>query len=166
MSVCKDTSEKWQGKALPENRSHAQLFVTPGTVACQAPLSVEFSRQEYWSGLPFPSPKPEWFTNPLCVNRIKELPREEQKEHDGGCATQGHSWVLTPALIIISHVSLSNHFIPLSSVPCLRSEECRLVSLRRSLLMFISEVPPSGWCASSESINRSVTSDSLRPHGL
>ena len=26
------------------------------TVTCQAPLSVEFSRQEYWSGLPFPSP--------------------------------------------------------------------------------------------------------------
>ena len=30
---------------------------TSRTVACQAPLSVEFSRQEYWSGLPFPSPK-------------------------------------------------------------------------------------------------------------
>ena len=29
---------------------------TPGTVAHQAPLSVRFSRQEYWSGLPFPSP--------------------------------------------------------------------------------------------------------------
>ena len=29
---------------------------TPWTVACQAPLSVGFSRQEYWSGLPFPSP--------------------------------------------------------------------------------------------------------------
>ena len=28
----------------------------PGTVACQAPLSKEFSRQEYWSGLPFPTP--------------------------------------------------------------------------------------------------------------
>ena len=28
--------------------------VTPWTVACQAPLSMEFSRQEYWSGLPFP----------------------------------------------------------------------------------------------------------------
>ena len=27
---------------------------TPWTVACQAPLSMEFSRQEYWSGLPFP----------------------------------------------------------------------------------------------------------------
>ena len=32
------------------------LFVTPWTSACQAPLSVEFSRQEYWRGLPFPSP--------------------------------------------------------------------------------------------------------------
>ena len=36
----------------------AQLlsFVTPWTVACQAPLSMKFSRQEYWSGLPFPPP--------------------------------------------------------------------------------------------------------------
>ena len=30
--------------------------MTPWTVACQAPLSMKFSRQEYWSGLPFPSP--------------------------------------------------------------------------------------------------------------
>ena len=36
--------------------SHVPLFVTPWTIACQAPLSMEFSRQEYWSGLPFPSP--------------------------------------------------------------------------------------------------------------
>ena len=33
-----------------------QLFVTPGTIAPQAPLSVGFSRQEHWSGVPFPSP--------------------------------------------------------------------------------------------------------------
>ena len=33
-----------------------QLFATPWTVACQAPLSMEFSGQEYWSGLPLPSP--------------------------------------------------------------------------------------------------------------
>ena len=30
---------------------------TPGTVACQAPPSMGFSKQEYWSGLPFPSPE-------------------------------------------------------------------------------------------------------------
>ena len=33
-----------------------RLFATPRTVAHQAPQSLEFSRQEYWSGLPFPSP--------------------------------------------------------------------------------------------------------------
>ena len=37
--------------------SHVQLFATPWTVAHQAPLSKEFSRQEYWSGLPCPSPE-------------------------------------------------------------------------------------------------------------
>ena len=31
--------------------SHVQLFATPWTVACQAPLSTDFPRQEYWSGL-------------------------------------------------------------------------------------------------------------------
>ena len=36
--------------------SRVQLFVILWTVARQAPLSIEFSRQEYWSGLPFPSP--------------------------------------------------------------------------------------------------------------
>ena len=36
--------------------SYAQLFVTIWTVACQAPLFMGFSRQEYWSGLPVPSP--------------------------------------------------------------------------------------------------------------
>ena len=35
--------------------SHAWLFATLWTVACQAALSVEFSRHDYWSGLPFPS---------------------------------------------------------------------------------------------------------------
>ena len=36
--------------------SHIRLCVTPWTAAHQAPLSMGFSRQEYWSGLPFPSP--------------------------------------------------------------------------------------------------------------
>ena len=36
--------------------SRVRLFATPWTVAHQAPLSLGFSRQEYWSGLPFPSP--------------------------------------------------------------------------------------------------------------
>ena len=42
--------------------SRVQLFMTPWTVARQAPLSKGFSRQEYWRGLPFPSPRE--FPNP------------------------------------------------------------------------------------------------------
>ena len=37
--------------------THVQLFATPWTVAHQASSSLRFSRQEYWSGLPFPSPR-------------------------------------------------------------------------------------------------------------
>ena len=37
--------------------SRVWLFVTPWTVAYQAPLSMRFSRQEYWSGVPLPSPQ-------------------------------------------------------------------------------------------------------------
>jgi len=36
--------------------SRVRLFVTPWTVVCQAPLSMGFSKQENWNGLPFPSP--------------------------------------------------------------------------------------------------------------
>ena len=36
--------------------SRVRLFATPWSVAHQAPPSMEFSRQQYWSGLPFPSP--------------------------------------------------------------------------------------------------------------
>ena len=42
----------WKWKSF----SHDQLYMTPWTVTLQAPLSMEFSRQEYWGALPFPSP--------------------------------------------------------------------------------------------------------------
>ena len=45
------SSTKVQVKSL----SRVQLFATPWTIAYQAPLSMGFSRQEYWTGLPFPS---------------------------------------------------------------------------------------------------------------
>ena len=43
-------------KVKVKSLSRVQLFVTPWTVAYQAPPSMGFSRQEYWSGLLFPSP--------------------------------------------------------------------------------------------------------------
>ena len=51
--------DAWSGRRERKQRkslSHVQLFVTPWPIACQAPLSMGFSRQEYYSGLPCPSP--------------------------------------------------------------------------------------------------------------
>ena len=44
-------------KVKMKSLSCVQLFAIPWTVAYQSPPSVEFSRQKYWSGLPFPSPE-------------------------------------------------------------------------------------------------------------
>ena len=53
--------------------SHVQLLATAWTVAHEAPLSMEFSRQEYWSGLPFPTPEdlsdPRMNLRLLCLLR-------------------------------------------------------------------------------------------------
>ena len=59
--------------------SHVQLFANSWTIACQGPLSVEFSRQEYWSGLLFPSPRglPDPGSNLcLCVSCISCIGRQ------------------------------------------------------------------------------------------
>ena len=64
MSVLNTTelnAEKWLRREILccvlSRFSHVQLCATPWTVACQAPLSVGFSRHEYWSGLPCPPPR-------------------------------------------------------------------------------------------------------------
>ena len=49
-------SNAWKWKVKVKSLSHVRLLATPWTAAHQAPLSMGFSRQEYWSGLPFPSP--------------------------------------------------------------------------------------------------------------
>ena len=58
--------------------SCVQLFATPWTIACQAPLSMGRSKQEYWSGLPFPPPgnlpntgvKPASLVSPALASRF------------------------------------------------------------------------------------------------
>ena len=49
-------SNAWKWKVKGKSLSHVRLFATPWTAAYQAPLSMGFSRQEYWSGVPLPSP--------------------------------------------------------------------------------------------------------------
>ena len=50
-------SNAWKWKVKVKLLSRVRLFVTPWTAAYEAPLSMGFPRQEYWSGLPLPSPK-------------------------------------------------------------------------------------------------------------
>ena len=73
-------------------------FVAPWTLAHQAPLSMEFSRQEYWNGLPFPSPRdlpnpgvePRWLSGKESETPVQSLGREDPMEK--GMAT--HSSIL------------------------------------------------------------------------
>ena len=50
-------SNAWKWKVKVKSLSHVRLLATPWTAAYQAPLSMGFSRQEYWNGLPLPSPE-------------------------------------------------------------------------------------------------------------
>ena len=49
-------SNAWKWKVKVKSLNRVQLFATPRTAAYQAPPSIGFSRQEYWSGVPLPSP--------------------------------------------------------------------------------------------------------------
>ena len=51
-------SNAWKWKVKVKSLSRVRLLVTPRTAAYQAPPSIGFSRQEYWSGVPLPSPGP------------------------------------------------------------------------------------------------------------
>ena len=61
------------GFGVVQSLSHVQLFATPWTVDHQAPLSMGFFRQEYWSGVPFTSPRDlpglNSFTSPALAGR-------------------------------------------------------------------------------------------------
>ena len=60
--VAISSSNAWKWKVKVKSPSHARLLATPWTAAYQAPPSTGFSRQEYWSGLPLPSPIQPWCT--------------------------------------------------------------------------------------------------------
>ena len=62
-------SNAWKWKVKVKSLSCAWLLATPGTAAHQAPPSMGFSRQEYWSGVPLPSPNP-WAELPVFYSNF------------------------------------------------------------------------------------------------
>ena len=59
-------SSAWKWKVKVKSLSPVWVLATPWTVAYQAPPSMEFPRQEYWSGLTLPSPKESWAPKNWC----------------------------------------------------------------------------------------------------
>ena len=93
--------------------SRVRLFVTPWTVACQAPLSVGVSRQESWSGLPCPPP------GDLPALRIKLTPLTFPAL-TGGFFTPSATWdniVLTPFQMAYVYVGLFLGILPNLGIP-------------------------------------------------
>ena len=62
-------SSAWKWKVKVKSLSHVWLCATPWTAAYQAPPSMGFSRQEYWSGVPLPSPR-RLFSSLLSAIRV------------------------------------------------------------------------------------------------
>ena len=101
-------SNVWKWKVQVKSLSRVRLIVTPWTAAYQAPPSMGFSRQEYWSGVPLPSPVPS-----LLVLRFS-------LSIQGGCSSHMHSYKSVPAFCSKNSVSPSafwkvpyTHFFPL-----------------------------------------------------
>ena len=113
-------SNAWKWKVKGKLLSRVRLFVTPWTAAYQAPPSMGFSRQEYWSGVPLPSPayslwtyvKKEVQTVPpctrdMCGSRAGDkrtcCPPLQDCHPDVGREWPNQSWTLNLRLICHCH---------------------------------------------------------------
>ena len=82
-------------------------LATPWTIALQAPLSMGFSRQEYWSGLPFPSPRD--LLNPGIKPRSPALQADSlQLSYKG--SHHGDSWAVSISSLLIVKVKDTSIF--------------------------------------------------------
>ena len=77
-------------KVKVKSLNRVRLFATPWTVAYQAPLSMGFSRQECWSGLPFPSPGIEPRSPALQADTLSSEPPGEPRTMIGGEIKSGN----------------------------------------------------------------------------
>ena len=116
--------------------SHIQLFVTPWTVAYQAPLSIEFSRHKYWSGFPCPPPgdltnpgiKPVSLMSPTLAGRFFTT-SAFWEAHAYVCVymyVYTHSlfcffWVNIPGILLTSDLKRDTWTLAISTILCMKS---------------------------------------------
>ena len=84
-------SNAWKWKVKVKSLSRVRLLATPWTAACQGPPSMGFSRQEYWSGVPLPSPSTQYKVSDIKkhanikslmhIKVVKTIATRQWKEH-------------------------------------------------------------------------------------
>ena len=74
-------SSAWKWKVKGKSLSHVRLLATPWTTAHQAPLSIGFSRQEYWSGAPLLSPDTDKKSINICWMSSEKEPTSLHGTH-------------------------------------------------------------------------------------
>ena len=108
-------SKAWKWKVKVKSLSRVWLLMTPWTAAHQAPPSMGFSGQQYWSGLPLPSPC-EWFEKQVWLmlvdseltGKIKETKSHWSQDHSGTVAARTVHWLLR---LVAAEVVGLNSFI-------------------------------------------------------
>ena len=117
-------SNAWKGKVKVKSLSRVQLLATPWTAAYQAPPSMGFSRQEYWSGVPLPSPKEfntiqdirlgDYSTKRLCSIWILS----NNRQTSAFCILRGHiskaSWKIIIHKFVVSFQCTESNNVKIS----------------------------------------------------
>ena len=119
-------SNAWKWKVKGKSLSHARLLATPWTAAYQAPPSMGFSRQEYWSGVPLPSP-------PLHPNTSQSQVPALFSE-----ATVSFKWVKWDDISLFSSDCVHTqffYFLP----PFVRTLQEECIGLVKKFLQFLSK---------------------------
>ena len=100
-------SNAWKWKVKGKSLSHVRLLATPWAAAYQAPPSMGFSRQEYWSGVPLPSPsadasgKHKWFLYTYVSTDVGSSKKQESSRK-----TPTSALLTMPRLLILDHSKL------------------------------------------------------------
>ena len=115
-------SNAWKWKVKVKSLSRVRLLVTPWTAAFQAPPSMGFSRQEYWSGMPLPSPLFSWPLNNY------EMPLFSLVMHLVSKPIESYNSIATPVYLcwILHGISFSISFY-LQTFCILRVKVCLLL---------------------------------------
>ena len=121
-------SNTWKWKMKAKSFSRVQLFATPWTAAYQAPPSVGFSRQEYWSGVPSPSPKFKWDKSKKSRTvRLKVKTDRRQGQWNPGLEYRSH-WPLMYCIRVTRLCSLERGGDPTPDAQSTRNMDTKLVS--------------------------------------